>query len=392
MTEKEFSESVINKIESYFIVKREVYDKSGKNRIDYLFQIPNTEYYFGIEFKQFIKMANLTTSPNLWAGEYTEGINLKMQLGGDTVKAGLWRVVDSVEDKAIVKLFNYGSRMQVGTICTATRDTASTMADKVIPVTTFTVSDKVCKQDLINTNASLRQSRGALFTTIPDEVINAYLDSMAGAEMDNMERIRWSGDTTSADAVLALQDGLIKKIKGYGVIPGAGYVRVTPASATASQDAATVIAELNKVVAAASVLPTRRQVNFKIVVSPEVASAYEQALAASGSVTLATLGLGQINQSTPELTFLGYFSNTRIPMYVANGLRVVNKEVILAGCFSNDEMGNLLMATDALSDFGGIIVQDRQAVIASQAFIDILWSVRQGVDVARPTEIVLYHS
>ena len=337
-------------------------------------------------------MANITTSPNLWAGEYITGINNKMVFGGDTVKAGLFRIGQSIEDKAIFKLFNYGSRLAAANICNAVAGSSSTMKDLAVPVTTFTIKEEICKQSLVATNYSLNASRGALFTTIPDEVIQAYLDSMAGAEMDNMERIRWSGDTASADAVLALQDGLIKKIKAYGVVPGTGYVRVTPASATASQDAATVIAELNKVVAAASVLPTRRQANFKIVVSPEVASAYEAALAASGALTLATLGLGQINQSTPDLTFLGYFSNTRVPMYVANGLRVVNKEVILAGCFSNDEMGNLLMATDALSDFGGIIVQDRQAVIASQAFIDILWSVRQGVDVARPTEIVLYHS
>lgn len=337
-------------------------------------------------------MANITTSPNVWAGEYITGINNKMVFGGDTVKAGLFRIGQSIEDKAVFKLFNYVSRLAATNICNAVAGGSSTMADKVVPVTTFSLKEEICKQSLVNTNYSLNASRGALFTTIPDEVINAYLSSMADAEMDNLERLRWSGDTASADPLLALQDGLIKKIKAYGVVPGTGYVRVTPASATASQTAATVIDELNRVVAAASALPTRRQANFKIVVSPEVAAAYEQALAASGSLTLATLGLGQINQSQPDLTFLGYFSNTRIPMYLANGLRVVNKEVILAGCFSNDEMGNLLMATDALSDFGGVMVQDRQATLISQPFIDIVWSVRQGVDVARPTEIVLYHS
>lgn len=202
-------------------------------------------------------MANLTTSPNLWAGEYTEGINLKMQLGGDTVKAGLWRVVDSIEDKAIVKLFNYGSRMQVGTICTATRDTASTMADKVIPVTTFTVSDKVCKQDLITTNYSLKASRGALFTTIPDEVIQAYVTSMAQTEMQNLEDIRWSGDTASADTNLQKADGIVKKIKAYGTVSGTGYVPVAGASA-AIYASATVIAEINKLIAVTP-LKVRRQ-------------------------------------------------------------------------------------------------------------------------------------
>lgn len=340
-------------------------------------------------------MANLTTSPNLWAGEYVNGINRAMAFGGDTVQAGLWRRVDSIEDKAIIKLFNYGSRLQLGNICTATKGNTSTMADKVIPVSTYTIYDQICKQDLVATNYSLNASRGALFTTIPDEVIQAYLADMAAFEIDNLERIRWSGDTASADVILQKQDGIIKKIKAYGVVPGTGYVRVTPASATASQASATVLAELDKVVAAASALPIRRQANFKIIVSPEVATAYEAALASNattGGLTLATWGMGMTNQSTPDLTFLGYYSNTRVPMYLAEGLRGVNKEVILAGCFSNDQKGNLVYATDAMSDFGGIVVQDRQAVLAGEPFIDIIWSIRQGYDVARPTEIVLYHS
>jgi hypothetical protein len=336
----------------------------------------------------------LVTSPNLWAGEYVQGINKAMVFGGDSFQAGLWRHIDSIEDKAIIKLFNYGSRLAVGNLCGVTPGTTSTMSDKVIQVTPFSINERFCKFDIDPTSYAQGNVGNAIYRQIPQEVMEAFLGSMAEAEMDNMERLRWSGDTASADALLQKQNGVIKKIKAYGVVPGTGYVRVTPASATASQDAATVMAELNKVVLAASALPTRLKPNFKIIVSPEVATAYEAALASNattGGLTLATLGMGMINRND-VVTFLGYYSNTRIPMYVATGLRSVNKEVILAGCFSDDINGNMILATNAKKDFQGIVVEDRQAVFASEPFVDIVWSVFQGVDVVRPTEIVLYHS
>jgi hypothetical protein len=336
----------------------------------------------------------LVTSPNLWAGEYVQGINRAMVFGGDSVQAGLWRHIDSIEDKAILKSFNYGSRLQVGNLCGVTPGTTSTMSDKLIQVTPYAINERFCKFDIDTTNYADGNTGNSIYREVPQEIMEAFLGSMAEAEMDNLERLRWSGDTASADTLLQKQNGIIKKIKAYGVVPGTGYVRVTPASATASQDAATVIAELNKVVAAASALPTRLKPNFKIIVSPEVAAAYEAALASNattGGLTLATLGMGMIKQDD-IVTFLGYYSNTRIPMYVATGLRGVNKEVILAGCFSDDINGNLVLATNAKKDFKGIVVQDRQATFVSEPFIDIVWAVRQGVDVVRPTEIVLYHS
>jgi hypothetical protein len=62
------------------------------------------------------------------------------------------------------------------------------------------------------------------------------------------------------------------------------------------------------------------------------------------------------------------------------------------GRFSNDKQGNLVYVTDALSDAASIIVFDRQSVNPGDANVEFIWSFKQGMKVARPSEVVLYHS
>ena len=324
------------------------------------------------------------TSPNLWQGEYVQGVNSAAILGGDTIKAGLWRLVEGFEDKAIVKKFNYSSRLAAGNLCNATPGTASTMADLLIQLETFSISEQVCKYDFDNTNYAMYQNKGVFNKEIPREVLEAYIMDMAKTETTNLENIRWSGDVTSGNPVLAFQDGVIAQLVAAGT-----FIPATPASPTASQTAATVIAEINKVIAATPG-NIRMQPNFKLIISPEVYVAYEAAISVSTGVTLATWGMGMGSALQNEPIFVGFFAGTKVPMYIATGLSIAYPEVILAGNFSNDRMGNLIFATDAMSDQAGIVVQDRQLVFANEPFVDITWSFRQGMAVARPEEVVLY--
>jgi hypothetical protein len=323
-----------------------------------------------------------TTSPNLWAGEYVIGVNTAAVLGGDTVQAGLWRVEQGYEDKAIIKLFNYTSNLQAATLCTATESTSGAMADLAIQLTTLSIKDKVCKHDFDNTNYAMYQNRGVFNKVIPREVLEAYISQMTAAEAFNLEVLRWVGDTTSLDPLLSIMDGIITLAVADG-----SYVPVTPTSATASQVAATVIAEINKVLQATPA-KVRMQPNFKLVVSPKVAFAYQEAVAANTS--LAMWQMGNPTALQQPISFIGYFGTSRIPMYIAPGVEGTYDELIMAGDFSNDIKGNLIFVTDAISDAATIHVQDRQAIFENEPFVDITWSFRQGVIAARYDEIVLY--
>jgi len=96
-----------------------------------------------------------------------------------------------------------------------------------------------------------------------------------------------------------------------------------------------------------------------------------------------------VNPSNTDLAFVGYFGITRMPMYVAAGLNTVNAGVMLAGVFSNDMNGNLVLASDALADYQSIQITDLQPT-TGQPFVNFIWSVGQGVEVMRANELVLY--
>lgn len=337
-------------------------------------------------------MANIVTNNNQWTGKFVEGLNQRVQLGADSIKAGLFRVVEAIRDKAIVKLYDTDSALVVGDFCNTTPTGGATITDIVIPVTTFSIKKELCKQSLINSNLQLSMNNwGAAYTTIPDEVIAVEIEAVLNKTKIDLERIRWSGDTASADTVLLKADGLVKKIKAKGTVAGVGYIPVVGAS-VASKDPATVIAEINKVIAATPAIVAMNP-GFKLIVSPEVASAYRQAMAASGGLTLATWGMGLPEgiERVGQFGFVGYFANSLVPMYMAYGLIGANSEVILSGVFANDETGNLVLGTDALSDMNSLYVKDRQDSNILQPFIDVLFAARQGYDVLRPYELVMYH-
>lgn len=330
----------------------------------------------------------LTTSPNLWGGEYVKGVNIAAVYNGDTVKSGLWRLEEGYDDKAIIKLMNYTSRLAADNLCNATPGNSTDMADLEVQLTTFSIFDKVCKHDFDNTNYAMYQQKGVFNKQIPQEVLEAYIMTMAQNETFNLERIRWSGDTVSADPVLVLQDGVYKQLTTAGTA-----VPVAPTAAGDILDPATVMTELNKIVAATPA-NIRTAQGYKLVISSGVYAAYQQAMAANQAYAMyALMGMNAVNDvKSNQPAFIGYFVGTNIPMYLAAGLDDTNSgEVALAGVFKNDLQGNLIYVTDALSDQSFISVQDRQATFASEPFVDIVWSFRQGIAIARPAEVVLYN-
>jgi hypothetical protein len=333
-------------------------------------------------------MPNVITNPNLWTGEYVTGLNRKTILGSDTVVSNLWRVEQGFESTAIFKLSNYTSRLAVGDRCSVTPGVSSSMSDLAVTLSTYVIKDVICKDSFNNTNYAMYLQKGVFNKEIPKDVLEAFIEDMILTETVNLELIRWSGDVASATAPRNLQDGIVKKIKA-----SAGYVQVVPTTATASRTAGTVINEINKVLKATP-SAVRYSPNFKLVISPAVFSAYQEAMTLNPSGAMFALwGNSALqNMQTGSPAYIGNFVNSTIPMYLATGLDLYNDEVILAGVLTNDTKGNLLYVTDAISDQSQISVVDRQLTNNNDANIDILWSFRQGIAICRPSEIVLYHN
>lgn len=334
----------------------------------------------------------MVTNPNLWSGEYVQGVNTQTILSGDSVFAKLWRVEQSIKDVAIIKVFNYVSQLQATGLCDATRGaSASSMLDLPVPQVSYSVVEKICKTDFNDTNYAMDMRAGVFNSEVPREVLEAYIQTLLSYEGSNIEAIRWIGDITSAVAPYSSQDGVITKM-----LANAGTIDVAPTAAGDSLDPATVLVEINKMLAAT---PTkvRTAKGFKILVAPGVAFAYSAALIAAGTYNSSVL-LNQMYAgiAANDPNFVGLYGAERIPMYRINQLSNSNgvytsDYMMLCGVFSDDISGNLVYTTDALTDAATIIVQDRQAVFANEPFIDVTWSFKQGMEVVRYNEVVLYN-
>lgn len=320
----------------------------------------------------------MVTNPNLFPGQYVQGISTALVLGANDVP--LFRVEQSIKDTAIVKTMNRTSALQQATLCAANTTGTSSMGDLAIENLPFVVKEAYCKENLAPTNYASQMPAGYANTEFPLEVIQAMVEQIAKEEAYNLAQIRWSGDILSANPLLALQDGIVKKLDVAG-----NTIQVsTPVTITALN----VVSEINRVLAATPAR-IRRQAGFKLVVSPEIAAHLEAAAASTVGVLNQLPLMTDANQNN-NLDFLGFFVNGRIPVWIATGLAVHNPNVMIAGNFSNDRTGNLVMVTDALTDFAQVMVQDRQSVLIAQPFYDIVMAVRHGVGIVRTTEVVTY--
>jgi len=329
----------------------------------------------------------LNTTPNLWVGQWTQELALKSVLSTDSIQAGLFRVEESIKgDKAIVKLFDYNAPLAVGSLCSVPPSVNGTLSDLQFAVTRYALIERICKRDLANTSYSDSMRPSVYNTTISEEVLRGYVTQLANVKFSQLETVRWSGDTASANININSADGIVKQLKA-----AAGTVRPTFVN-NAITNPNTVIAELNKTIAAIP-MNARLNPNLKLVVSPAVYVAYEQAMAANQAYAMyALLGLNGLKNAQGELisAYRGKFVGTQIPMYVVSGLNGFNDQVAIVAIMNNGIDGNFVLATDAASDFSTIIVEDRSQIFTADQNIDILWEIQQGVKVAFPDQVVLY--
>lgn len=330
----------------------------------------------------------MNTSPNLWNGEWTQGLATKAVLGADTVKSGLFRVEESIKgETAIIKTFNYDANLIEGNLCSITPTDNSSLADVSVPMKQFTVHEQLCKSDLTNTSYADFMRNGTMNDSIPEEVLRAYVDKIAKVQLKNLEILRWSGDTASANVKLNKQDGVVKQLLAAATTIRPTFVTGALLSPT------TVIDELNKLIINAPD-DIKFNPNFSIVVSPQVLSAYQAAVASNQAyATYNVAGMYTIaNQQTNAPAYVGQFVGYNVKMYVATGLSGFNSDCAIAMVLTDDMDGNLVLVTDALSNQNNIIVQDRSLTFIAEQKLDIVWSFRQGIKVLFPEQAVLLHA
>jgi len=157
-----------------------------------------------------------------------------------------------------------------------------------IDVCSLSAMAELCQFDLEQSFLALQMTKGSNGDFTVASFMAYYWNEMAMTIGQDIELLRWQGDTTGGDPLLELCDGYLVKMCADGdIVP----------LYSGAINSGNVIATMEAVVLAAPSAIVRRKADLRMYVSTNVANAYELAAATGNTQTYVTLPLG--------LTFLG---------------------------------------------------------------------------------------
>jgi hypothetical protein len=237
------------------------------------------------------------------------------------------------------------------------------LASVEIDVCSLSAMAEICQFDLEQSFVSLQMAKGSNGDFTVASFMDYYWNEMALTIAENVEKLRWSGDTGSGDASLALCDGYKKSLVAdvANVIDIAAPVAITTGN---------VLAKLAEVYDAIPAAVLANQENLRFYVSSPVAAAYRSAVAASNTQANLTQAL--------DFTYLG------IKMVLCPGM--LGLSTIVATL-----KDNLIYAFDAEGD-GKALRAINLADTVAEPVIRTRANMKVGFTHVNGTEIVFYNS
>lgn len=163
------------------------------------------------------------------------------------------------------------------------------LASVEIDVCSLSAMAEICQFDLEQSFVSLEMTKGSNGDFSVASFMNYYWNEMALTIAQNVEKLRWRGDTGDASPQLNLCDGYLKGLLADGdVIDIANPAAITPSN---------VLAKLALVYAAIPPAVISNQEELRFYVSSPVATSYRAAVAASNTSANLTQAL--------DFTYLG---------------------------------------------------------------------------------------
>jgi hypothetical protein len=325
---------------------------------------------------------SITKTNNQYAGKFLSDLSTAVLFDQSSYQAGLFRTVEGYGLSAIVQLWDTAAAFTNTPGCSTATDTSATLTNLVVALKRYDYNKTLCKRDLIGTSYEGYMRPGVFNKSIDPAVIEAHLLSIGSDFAENLEAIRWSGDTTSLDATLALQDGIIKLLTtAGGFIPSGNTDDATdPTKVLGVLQSMFILAKNAKLV----------KKGFKILVAPKVAEAYRQAIIATTSNSIA---INSLTFDVMNVKQFATYSNTGIPMVEVYGMgeAAANEGCIIMGIFTTGINSNLVLATDKYTDEANISVFDLQSINPNEDKISIRWGFANGAQIIRPAEVV-YHN
>jgi len=236
------------------------------------------------------------------------------------------------------------------------------LASVEVDVCGLSAMAEICQFQLEQSFVSLQMTKGSNGDFTVASFMDYYWGEMAKTIAENVEKLRWLGDTESLVPALALCDGYVKSLLAdSAVIDIASPVAITPSN---------VLAKLALVYAAIPAAVIANQEELRIYVSSPVATAYRAAVAAANTQANLTQAL--------DFSYLG------IKMVLCPGMGTTSKIVATL-------RGNLIYAFDAEGD-GKALRAINLADTVAEPVIRTRANMKVGFTHVNGNEIVFYNS
>jgi hypothetical protein len=201
--------------------------------------------------------------------------------------ADSYRALPGIKSKTKLANVAFGSILQASTCnFNAPNDTLNAIE---IDVCAFSAMAQICQFDLEQSFVALQMTQGSNGDFTVASFMNYYWGIMASQIEEDIELIRWQGDTTSENPLLELCDGHLVKLCADGA-----KLAYSNGGAVNSSN---VLATFNTVVNSLPASVRFKKADLRIRVSSNVAAAYELAAASGNTLTYVSAPL--------QMTYLG---------------------------------------------------------------------------------------
>jgi hypothetical protein len=271
-----------------------------------------------------------------------------------------YRTLPGVKYKTKISTVTFGQVLQAENCGWSASD--DDLSSVEIDVCGLSAMAEICQFSLEQSFVSLQMTKGSNGDFTVASFMDFYWNEMAKTIAENIEKLRWLGDTESLVPALALCDGYVKSLLAdSAVIDIASPVAITPSN---------VLAKLALVYAAIPAAVIANQEDLRIYVSTPVATAYRAAVAAANTQANLTQAL--------EFTYLG------IKMVMCPGMGTTSKIVATL-------KGNLIYSFDAEGD-GKALRAINLADTVAEPVIRTRANMKVGFTHVNGAEIVFYNA
>ena len=228
-----------------------------------------------------------------------------------------------------------------------------------IDVCALSAMAQICQFDLEQSFLALQMSQGSNGDFTVASFMSYYWTEMAARIGNDLELIRWQGDTTSEDAVLSLCDGYIKRLCADNAVNGLYAGAITSSN---------VLAQMTAVLQASPAAVQAKRNDLRLFVSSDVFVNYQIAAASGNTLTYVTAPLAP--------TFLG------IKIVLAEGMPTSTMVLALKS--------DLIYAFDAEGDAKALKAVNLSDSVA-EPYIRTRANLKAGFHYTNPDQIVMYN-